>query len=132
MTAELWLCAFWVRFATARHKDQNKHVRESIRALPAAGMAVRGAAPGAGPEDRGEKTDMKNTQIAENERVTNGTKKWKKKGQMTSFLDSMEARVRYEKEGEKKQKTGRAPYLGSLTSGAPDLEGKKQEKRKKK
>lgn len=40
---------------------------------------------------------MKNTQIAENERVTNGTKKWKKRGQMTSFLDSMEARVRYEK-----------------------------------
>lgn len=52
MSAELWLCAFWVRLVTAQHQDQNKHVRESVRALPAAGVAIRGAAPGAGPVDR--------------------------------------------------------------------------------
>ncbi len=47
----------------------------------------------------------------------------------------MEARVRYIKGESKKKKekeTGEAPYLGSLTSGAPDLEGKNRKKEKKK
>lgn len=45
----------------------------------------------------------------------------------------MEARVRYKKGGIKKKKKemGEAPYLGSLPSGAPDLEGKNRKKEKR-
>lgn len=46
----------------------------------------------------------------------------------------MEARVWYKKGGiggKKKKEMGEAPYLGSLTSGAPDLEGKNRKKEKR-